>query len=43
MIIKPNQFEAVGNEDPRPGDEVDLAELVRAGGQLREQNRARSW
>jgi rfaE bifunctional protein kinase chain/domain len=40
LIIKPNQFEAVGNADPRPGDEVDLAELVRAGGQLREQNRA---
>ena len=30
----------MGNADPRPGDEVDLAELVRAGGQLREQNRA---
>ncbi|MHB8971354.1 MAG: bifunctional heptose 7-phosphate kinase/heptose 1-phosphate adenyltransferase [Pirellulaceae bacterium] len=40
MIIKPNQFEAVGNEDPRPGDEIDLPELVRAGGLLRERNRA---
>jgi sugar/nucleoside kinase (ribokinase family) len=27
VIIKPNQFEAAGIEDPRLGDEVDLAEL----------------
>ncbi|MHB8864203.1 MAG: bifunctional heptose 7-phosphate kinase/heptose 1-phosphate adenyltransferase [Pirellulaceae bacterium] len=40
MIIKPNQFEAVGNEDPRPGDEIDLDRLAQAGMQLRTRNRA---
>lgn len=40
VIIKPNQFEAVGNEDPRPGDVVALDELVAAAGQLRAKNRA---
>ena len=28
MIIKPNQFEAVGTENPPPGDEVDLDQLA---------------
>lgn len=27
VIIKPNEFEAIGNEDPRPGDTVDVNEL----------------
>ena len=35
MIIKPNQFEAVGKEDPLPGDEVGLAELAEAVRRLR--------
>jgi rfaE bifunctional protein kinase chain/domain len=35
MIIKPNQFEAVGKEDPLPGDEVDLPELAEAVRRLR--------
>jgi sugar/nucleoside kinase (ribokinase family) len=30
VIIKPNQYEAVGRKDPRPGDEVGLDELVAA-------------
>jgi bifunctional ADP-heptose synthase (sugar kinase/adenylyltransferase) len=30
VIIKPNQFEAVGRENPLPGDEVGLAELQAA-------------
>lgn len=35
VIIKPNEFEAVGNEDPRPGDTVDVEELRAAVSQLR--------
>lgn len=35
VIIKPNEFEAVGNEDPRPGDTVDLHELKAAVSELR--------
>ncbi|MHC4177132.1 MAG: bifunctional heptose 7-phosphate kinase/heptose 1-phosphate adenyltransferase [Planctomycetota bacterium] len=35
MIIKPNQFEAVGKEDPLPGDEVALVELAEALQRLR--------
>ena len=37
VIIKPNQFEAVGNEDPRPGDVVALEDLVAAAGKLRDE------
>ena len=40
MIVKPNQFEAVGNEDPHPGDEVESDEIVRAASQLRKRNGA---
>jgi len=45
MIIKPNQFEAVGSENPPPasgypGDEVGLAELAEALGRLRAQTGA---
>ncbi len=29
VIIKPNQFEAVGKSDPRPGEEVQSDELAR--------------
>ncbi len=35
MIIKPNQFEAVGQENPLPGDEVPLEELQAAMTRLR--------
>ncbi|MFO0917386.1 MAG: PfkB family carbohydrate kinase [Planctomycetaceae bacterium] len=35
MIIKPNQFEAVGNENPAPGDEVPMEELTSAIRRLR--------
>ena len=35
VIIKPNEFEAVGNEDPRPGETVDVEELQTAVSQLR--------
>ncbi len=35
VIVKPNQFEAVGREDPLPGDEVGLAELAEAVRRLR--------
>lgn len=28
MIIKPNQFEAVGHSDPKPGDEIELNRLM---------------
>lgn len=34
-IIKPNQFEAVGKENPLPGDKVGLVELVEAVRRLR--------
>lgn len=30
VIIKPNQFEAVGRENPTPGEQIELAELDRA-------------
>ena len=40
VIIKPNQFEAVGNEDPRGGDGVALDDLVAAAGTLRAKNQA---
>jgi bifunctional ADP-heptose synthase (sugar kinase/adenylyltransferase) len=36
MIIKPNQFETVGRDNPRPGDEVALADLTRALAELRQ-------
>jgi bifunctional ADP-heptose synthase (sugar kinase/adenylyltransferase) len=35
VIIKPNQFEAVGNENPLPGDTVDIEELRMAVRNLR--------
>lgn len=35
MIIKPNQFETVGRENPPPGESVPLAELVEAVRHLR--------
>ena len=40
MIIKPNQFEAVGSENPLPGDEVGLAALAEAVQRLRAQTGA---
>jgi len=35
VIVKPNQFEAVGRENPAPGEEVPLEELRRAVADLR--------
>jgi len=35
LIIKPNQFEAVGRDEPKPGDEVEPAELEAALSRLR--------
>jgi bifunctional ADP-heptose synthase (sugar kinase/adenylyltransferase) len=35
VVIKPNQFEAVGRQDPLPGEEVNLAELGAAMESLR--------
>ena len=40
VIIKPNQFEAVGRENPRPGEEVDPAELSAAIERLKAETRA---
>ena len=40
LIIKPNQFEIVGIEDPAPDDEVDLETLQAAADQLRTGNQA---
>jgi rfaE bifunctional protein kinase chain/domain len=40
VIIKPNQFEAVGRDDPRPGDVIEPNELVASAGQLRARNQA---
>ncbi len=40
VTIKPNQFEAVGNENPAPGDEVDLTDLRAAVDELRVRNGA---
>lgn len=36
IVIKANQFEAVGRDNPQPGDEVALAEIERALPALRE-------
>lgn len=36
VIIKPNQFEAIGKEDPLPGDEVSLETLEETVGLLRQ-------
>lgn len=35
VVIKPNQFEAMGEENPRPGVEVPEAELCEALGRMR--------
>jgi len=43
VIIKPNEFEAVGREDPRLGDAVDVDELRAAGSQLRATTNAPSF
>jgi bifunctional ADP-heptose synthase (sugar kinase/adenylyltransferase) len=40
LIIKPNDFEAVGNEDPRPGDTVNADELRSAVSELRSRTAA---
>jgi sugar/nucleoside kinase (ribokinase family) len=40
MIVKPNQFEAVGRAMPLPGDKVNIEELQVAARRLREKNRA---
>lgn len=40
LIIKPNQFEAVGRENPLPGDHVELGELAEAVRRLRAQTGA---
>ncbi len=40
VIIKPNEFEAVGNDDPRPGDSVDVAAVEAAARSLRRQTQA---
>jgi len=40
VIIKPNQFEAVGKADPLPGDEVEPGELEDAVGRLRAETAA---
>lgn len=40
VIIKANEFEAVGNEDPRPGDTVGAQELENAATALRQQTQA---
>ncbi|MBP88469.1 MAG: carbohydrate kinase [Planctomycetaceae bacterium] len=40
VIIKPNEFEAVGIEDPRPGDTVDVDELRAAVSDLRRKTAA---
>ena len=40
VTIKANQFEAIGKENPAPDDEVDLAELRTAVGELRTRNGA---
>lgn len=37
VIVKPNQFEAVGHANPLPDEEIDLAKLQEAIPQLREQ------
>ncbi len=40
VIIKPNEFEAVGNTDPRPGECVDVDELRAAVSVLRQKTGA---
>ncbi len=40
LIIKPNQFEAVGMDNPVPGDKVSPDALRQAAGQLRNRNGA---
>lgn len=40
MIIKPNQFEAVGRENPLPGDEIAFPELKAAMRRLRAETQA---
>lgn len=40
VIIKPNEFEAIGNDDPRPGDKVDPADLEQAAMRLQEKTNA---
>jgi len=40
VIIKPNEFEAIGNDDPRPGDTVDPVELQGAARKLSETTQA---
>jgi rfaE bifunctional protein kinase chain/domain len=35
LLVKPNQFEAVGRQDPLPGDQVELDELQQAIRRLR--------
>jgi len=40
VMIKPNQFEAAGRDDPAPGDRVPLDELAAAVGRLRRQMEA---
>ncbi len=40
VIIKPNQFEAVGHAEPRPDDRVTLETLIPAARRLRETNQA---
>ena len=40
MIIKPNEFEAVGHANPLPGDKVDIERLKGAMATLRKQSGA---
>ncbi len=40
VIIKPNQFEAAGQDDPQPGDEVRLHALAQSLPQLRAETEA---
>jgi bifunctional ADP-heptose synthase (sugar kinase/adenylyltransferase) len=40
VIIKPNQFEAVGHENPRPGETIALARLREAMPRLRAETQA---
>ncbi len=40
VIMKPNQFEAVGNSNPLPGEHVDQDRLLAAARQLRDQNQS---
>lgn len=40
VIIKPNEFEAIGNENPRPGDTVNVDELRAAVSALRLRTKA---